>query len=76
MFSGEDAESSRLEESTWTNSNVRFLPLFLLIFSWSEISFNSFHMHSIYGSYVQKLHSGGRVSIKVLYSVAYPWREH
>jgi hypothetical protein len=32
MFSGEDAESSCLEESTWTNSNVRFLPFFCYSF--------------------------------------------
>jgi len=28
MFSGEDVESSRLEESTWTDSNVCFISLF------------------------------------------------
>jgi hypothetical protein len=50
-----------------------FFLFFLFIFSWSGFSFNSFNMHSIYGSYVQKLHLGGRVSLCNIKSFPKSW---
>lgn len=69
MILGEDAESSRLDSSTWIDPKVGLILILARVYIASG-NFLSCYSVLHYGSCIHLLHSGGQVGIEVLYSVA------